>query len=138
VVIVFASAQFVKRKLTTSVWKVKVASPTFVGIMNLIRRFIVITQSWWGNSIVCPKCGVQGSLTDFQFSADGEIRLGYKCPKCDAEFYWKVFASALQEIARGNDLQKHCKNCIKGIVTTPLALPKPPDDFETFMKGLGA
>jgi predicted RNA-binding Zn-ribbon protein involved in translation (DUF1610 family) len=99
--------------------------------------------SWWGSSIICPKCEVQGRLKDFKFSADGEILFDYKCPKCDKDFIWRIFASQLQTIARCNDLEKHCKKCAKGVTVPPLALPapaptKPKDDFEDFMKGLGA
>ena len=96
------------------------------------------TMSWWGYPILCPKCQKAPTLQSFEFSADGECRLTYACTTCKQDIYWKVFASQLQHIARSNDLEKHCRKCHKGVVTAPLALPKPPDDFETFMKGLGA
>ena len=100
----------------------------------------MLPMAWWDHKILCPKCNELATLVEFNFSADGELRLYYICYTCKETIAWRVYASGLQEIARRNDLEKHCKNCGKGIVTPPLALPapqKPPDDFEEFMKGLG-
>ena len=39
----------------------------------------MLPMAWWDHKILCPKCNELATLVEFNFSADGELRLYYIC-----------------------------------------------------------
>lgn len=60
------------------------------------------------------------------FSSDGELRFLLECDKCKIILNWRVFASALAEKARDNDIARCHTSPVIPVsrrLTPPLAIP---------------
>lgn len=74
---------------------------------------------WWGlQEVRCPECESASFLIEVHFSTDGQLRFLYLCSNKGCENSKKYFplfyyASQLQAIAMGLDMDKHCEGCIR-------------------------
>jgi hypothetical protein len=83
---------------------------------------------WWGAAVQCQTCDIPANINGLNFSADGELAITARCPKCQRDFFWKVFASALAHRALLNDMTAHKveKLVRNSPLRPPLELPAPP------------
>ena len=98
---------------------------------------------WWSVEVQCQICKIPAVINGVNFSADGELAISVTCPKCQENFSWHVFASALSHRALVNDLManKVEKMCRNTPLQPPLAeLPPPPEHLskedESWLKAM--
>jgi len=101
-----------------------------------------MTTTWYPISLVCSVCTADMALTQAQYSADGELRWLFACPKCANVLAWRVFASALAHTAMANDIERHIAGKVKPQRTVQpplLAAGKPmmTDADKQFEKAIG-
>jgi hypothetical protein len=72
---------------------------------------------WWSITGTCQKCGAELLKCLVMFSSDGELRFLLECDKCKIILNWRVFASALAEKARDNDIER----CHKAPTVIPVS-----------------
>ena len=81
---------------------------------------------WWSITGTCQKCGAELLKCLVMFSSDGELRFLLECDKCKIILNWRVFASALAEKARDNDIARCHTSPVIPVsrrLTPPLAIP---------------
>ena len=76
--------------------------------------------TWWGfGENFCPKCESKAFQMEVHYSSDGQIRFWYSCPECRESFHQDYFASQLQAIALGLDLERRLADFRPSTVRKP-------------------
>lgn len=94
-------------------------------------------MQWWGATIQCPECKCDTVLQIAMFSADGELKFTFWCPKCKELYHWRVFATSLQHQAFINDMEKAQRVIpVSRPLKPPLQIPpeKISEEDRNFMK----
>lgn len=93
---------------------------------------------WWKLKILCPQCQIETNMAEMEYSADGEMKFHFVCPKCRQDIGWNTFSTVLQHLALVYDLQTMSKGDAPPTPPTPQRTPtEKKESDDDFLKGIG-